>query len=317
MLMLKCVSHRVEVSIPATPLATNPLHSTSTSMSKTTRPPATAPTPEIVDPRWILKALAIVIVFSVFCAYITTCVVFYRSQWQLAVSPSRVVAGTPASIALPFTDVRFGADDTGQPQLSGWWIPSAVPDGLAALVLHQGTGSISDALPQAQLLHAAGLSVLLFDYRGFGQSGGRHPTQTMMQQDAASALRYLTDARHLPPGQIVVFGTGVGASLGVQLCAANRGIRALVLEDADGDIDHRVGSDSRASIVPARLLFHEKFPLAAPLSTLTTPKLLITHTLGATPEPFRMAADPKVTVELPRSNNQDLERQAMQRFLNP
>jgi pimeloyl-ACP methyl ester carboxylesterase len=283
--------------------------------TRSTRPSELDP-PEIVDPRWILKALGIVLAVAMLCAYITTCALFYRSQWQLAVSPSRTVSATPANAGLAFSAVQFGTDSSGQPQLSGWWIPSGQHDAQTALVLHAGEGSMADAIGTARLLHDASFNVLLFDYRGFGQSGGAHPTEALMQQDTLSALNYLTDARHIPVGQILVYGRGIGASLAVQLCAAHPELKALILEDADGDIDRRLASDPRASLVPAHWLFHENFALAGPLRNLATPKLLITHTSGPTPQAFRDAADPKMTVELPRNAEEAPELAAVQRFLS-
>jgi pimeloyl-ACP methyl ester carboxylesterase len=278
-------------------------------------PPASRPAepPEVVDPRWILTALGSVLGFAILCAYITTCVLFYRSQWQLALTPSRTVAATPA---LPLTAVRFGTDASGQPQLTGWWVPSGVSGARTALVLHAGTGSLSNMLPTADLLHAAGLNTLVFDYRGFGQSGGQHPNQQLMQEDAAAALRYLTDTRHIPLSQIVVFGQGVGAALAAELCAQHPEIRDLIVEDAKGDVDRQLSSDPRASLVPAHRLFNQKFALAQPLRSLATPKLLITHTPGGAPQFIQNAADPKVTVELPVQADPKLEVEAIRRFLS-
>jgi pimeloyl-ACP methyl ester carboxylesterase len=268
---------------------------------------------EVVDPRWILSALGIMVVFAILCAYATLCTLFYRNQWQLAVTPSRSITATPTSLHLPFTEVHFGDDASGQPQLDGWWIPSQ-PTAATALVLHSGKGSMSAALPTAQLLHDAGLNVLLFDYRGFGHSGGQHPNQSLMEDDAVSALHYLTNSRSISSSQITVFGAGVGASLAVHLCAGHPELRSLILENADGDIDRQVSHDPRTRLAPVKLLFNQKFPLAAPLHTLDTPKLLITLNRGTALPVYQQAANPKVTVELPPNDDSQLEA-AIRRFL--
>ena len=247
-----------------------------------------------------------VVVCALF-AYITLCTLFYRNQWQLALQPSRVVSKTPASLNLPFTEVHFGTDASGQPQLDGWWIPSDTTSAPTALVLHSGNGSISDALSTARILHDVHANVLLFDYRGFGLSGGQHPTQALMQVDATSALRYLTETRSIPTSSILVFGTGVGASLAVQLCASHPELPALILQDAEGDLDQRVAQDPRSRMAPVSLLFNQHFPLAAPLRSLPTPKLLIPETRGPAPTIFQQAADPKTTLELPPDSDPQLE----------
>jgi pimeloyl-ACP methyl ester carboxylesterase len=282
-----------------------------------THPPETI---ELVDPAWILKALALMLGLGLLGGYLTLCVVFSHSQWQLVLHPSRTVATTPAAIGLPFQEVHFGHDGvaaTEPPQLDGWWIPSDTPSAATALLLHGGDGSMSDALAQARTLHDARLNVLLFDYRGYGRSLGAHPTQDSMRQDAESALTYLTRDRSISLGRVLLYGTGVGGSDAVQLCAAHPAntLPAIILESAEGDLAARAGADPRSKAVPFRLLFHEDFPLAAPLRTLATPKLLLTHTNGNTPLIFQQAADPKMTVELP-PNDQGAELSSLNRFLS-
>ncbi len=99
-----------------------------------------------------------------------------------------------------------------------------------------------------------------------------------MEADAATALTYLTTTRSIPASSIVVYGTGLGASLAVHLCAANPSLPALLLQSPDGDLTDRVRSDPRAKIIPFTLLFNQPFPLAAPLRELPTPKLLLPTT---------------------------------------
>jgi pimeloyl-ACP methyl ester carboxylesterase len=233
---------------------------------------------DLVDPTWILKALGGVFAFALLCAYITICFLYAHAQWQLVLRPSRTVATTPASLNLPFTEVHFGVDSTGQPQIDGWFLPTDSPAAPTALLLHSGDGSMSDALPAAQTLHHAHLNVLLFDYRGYGHSLGQHPTEASMQADADTALTYLTTTRSIPISAIVVYGTGVGASLAVHLCAKDPNLPALLLQSPDGDFEARVRQDPRSKLVPVSLLFDQNFPLTKPLKTLTTPKLLLTPT---------------------------------------
>jgi hypothetical protein len=178
-------------------------------------------------------------------------------------------------------------------------IDSSVP---TVLFLHGADGSISNALPRAFTLHKAHLNILLFDYRGYGRSIGRHPTQATMQQDAEAALTYLISTQHIAPQRIVLYGQGIGASLAVQLAAQHHDIPAIILDAPDGDLLDRAAHDPRSRLVPARLLFHETFPLAEPLRTLTTPKLLISYT-SSPPAALSNAANPKVTVELLSPND--------------
>lgn len=286
-------------------------------MAKRNSPTATPPRPqiEVIDPRWLLKAGGLILVVALFFAWLTLCGLFYQGQWQFALHPSRTVPSTPEVSNLPFEPIRFGVDASGTPQLSGWWIPSDSPNAPTALVLHSADGSISDALPTAQRLHTARLNVLLFDYRGFGQSGGQHPTEDLMHQDAVSAFDYLTVTRQIPAVRVIPVGLGIGASLAAGLSAQHPEIPAVILDAPAGDIESSVAHDPRTHMIPTAMLLHEHFPLAAPLAVLKTPKLIINYTHGAAPLDLRQAASPKMTVELPNTNDV-LYVQTFNRFLD-
>lgn len=272
--------------------------------------------PELIDPRWILKALAIVFGVALLLAWGTLCLLWYQGQWQLVLHPSHAVSTTPTSLGLTFTELHFDDDATGQPQLDGWLIPSEMPSAPTALILHGADGSISDALPRALTLHEAHLNVMLFDYRGYGRSAGQRPTHAAMQQDAEAAVDFLSSAQHVPAQNIILYGEGIGASLAVRLAAEHHEIPAIILDAPDGDLTDRVVHDAHSFLVPARLLFDEEFPLAAPLRTLRTPKLLITYSSAAQPPAaLANAADPKTTIELPAHNSPALLT-AIQRFLD-
>jgi hypothetical protein len=164
------------------------------------------------------------------------------------------------------------------------------------LLLHSGDGSMSDALPIIRVLHDAHLNVFLFDYRGYGRSAGAHPTEASMEADADTAFTYLTSTRNIPAASIIIFGTGIGGSLAVRLCAEHPRIAALILDHPDGDVRARALADPRSSLVPARWLFTQDFPLGSPLRTLSTPKLLFTTEESSGQEKLHQAADPKMIV---------------------
>jgi pimeloyl-ACP methyl ester carboxylesterase len=274
---------------------------------------------EPVELRWIAKAFGVTVLFAIGCAFVLVWFIFAHTQWQYVLHPSRTLAATPANRGLNFTPVRFGVDATGEPQLDGWWIPSDSPSDPTVLLLHSGDGSMSDAVPQAIELHEARLNVLLFDYRGYGRSGGQHPTHELMQTDAASAYNYLTAARSIAPQSILVAGIGVGASLAVQLCAEHKELAGLILDSPAGDFEKKVERDQRVKIVPVSLLFTEDFPLTAPLHKLATPKLLISTTGKQPPAAYQQAGDPKTTLELPSPTdvkNEAAIHNALRRFLD-
>jgi uncharacterized protein len=279
-------------------------------------PPTSAP-PEVVSPLWLVKAIGITILAALFCGYLTFCLLFYQGQWQLVLHPVRTSAA-PASIAgIPYQLIHFGPDESATPQLTGWWIPSSPGARYAhttILFLPSGDGSMADSTATLAALHNLGLNVFAFDYRGYGQSAPTRPSQLNMARDAASAWQYLTNSRAIPEQQIVPYGTGVGASLAVQLGTSHTAIPVLILDAPHADLLEAAERDPRSRLIPLSLLFNEHFPLATPLSTIKTPKLLLSRTTSAD-QSFRTAADPKLTVELPTPSD-PLYSQTLTRFLD-
>ena len=82
-----------------------------------------------------------------------------------------------------------------------------------------------------------------------------------MQQDAQTALDYLTQTRHIPAKTIIPYGAGLGAALAAQLAAQHPELPALILESPIPDPYALAAHDPRASFVPLRLLFHERFDI--------------------------------------------------------
>ncbi|WP_213803573.1 alpha/beta hydrolase [Granulicella sp. dw_53] len=271
---------------------------TQPSTSRTSPPSARRPATVDVDPRWILKAVAAVILAALVCGYLTLCLLFYVGQWQIVLHPARTAAAHPPIADGSVEFVRFAPDDSAVPQLSGWWIPAA-PGGrysdATLLYLPSGNGSLADASASLAVLHGLGVNIFAVDYRGYGQSSTTHPSQSNMTADAEDAWRYLHTSRRLPEQQIVPYGVGVGASLAAHLAVAHPQTPALILESPYTDLLDVLLLDPRTSLLPARLLFHERFPLAEPLGSLRTPKLLLSGN-KASPA-FKTAADPKIAVE--------------------
>ncbi len=285
------------------------------------RQPSSPPNdPEVVDPRWLIKALAGTLFAAIFCAYLTLCVLFYQGQWQLVLHPSQTAASLSPVEGATAELIHFAPDDSAVPQLTGWWIPAAPGSHYASttiLYLRGGDGSLADSSASLTTLHGLGINIFAFDYRGYGQSAATHPTQFNMTHDADSAWQYLTISRNLHEQHIVPYGIGVGTSLATHLATTHPAIPALILESPKADLLEAALRDPRSQLIPVRLLFHETFPLTTPLSSLRTPKLLLT--VGTDSPAFRSAAEPRLSVEFPATPTltaQPVYLQTLTRFLD-
>jgi multidrug efflux pump len=95
---------------------------------------------------------------------------------------------------------------------------------------HGNAGNISHRLESIRQFLQLGLSVLIIDYRGYGQSEGR-TTEQGIYRDADAAWRYLTETNNTPARRIVVFGRSMGASAAAYLAAQHHPL-ALIIESS-------------------------------------------------------------------------------------
>jgi fermentation-respiration switch protein FrsA (DUF1100 family) len=129
----------------------------------------------------------------------------------------------PAAELLPNgRDVTFETDDGIR--LGASYFPIA-DSGVAVLMCHGNAGDRADRVELAAALNEVGLSVLLFDYRGFGGNPGR-PTEDGLAADARAAQAWL--AAQPDVDRIVYFGESLGAAVAVGL-AVERPPAALIL----------------------------------------------------------------------------------------
>lgn len=251
----------------------------------------------------MLLTLAIVLaLYAALAAYV------YVFQIRLVFFPNvpgRTLAATPDSIGLAFENAQFEAGDGVR--LHAWFIPGA-PGAATVLVCHGNAGNISHRLELLKMLHELGLAVLLFDYRGYGQSTGA-PSESGTYRDARAAWNYLTLVRGIAPGHIVIFGESLGGAVAAHLATdVNPG--ALIIASAftsAPDLASRY-----YGYLPVRLLARIHYPTAEFLARVRAP-VLIVHSRDDEIVPvshgealFRRARRPKAFLEIRGDHNAGL-----------
>ena len=155
------------------------------------------------------------------------------SGWLYLVQPSMLfypyadLQETPAAWHLEYEEVALTTRDGIS--LHGWYIPS---EGASEVVLffHGNAGNISHRGESIRIFNRLGLNVLIFDYRGYGKSGGT-PDEQGLYEDARAAWVHLVDQREFSQDQIILFGRSLGAAVATQL-AEEVQPALLILESA-------------------------------------------------------------------------------------
>ncbi len=217
--------------------------------------------------------------------------------------PSRAVVATPARIGLAYEEVMLTAEDGVR--LHGWFLPAGDKPRGVLLFFHGNAGNISHRLDSLRIFHDLGLSVLIFDYRGYGQSEGK-ASEAGTYRDAEAAWRHLTESRGIVENQIVLFGRSLGAAVAAHL-AASRRPGALILESAFTSVPDLAAKYYR--IYPVRWLSRFRYDAMADLGSVNCP-LLIVHSRNDEIIPFshgralfEAAREPKAFLELSGGHN--------------
>ncbi len=199
-------------------------------------------------------------------------------------------------------DVFFETADGKK--LHGWFVPASSNDIVPVILfLHGNAGNIGHRWEKIRILHDLGVSVFIFDYRGYGQSNGT-PSETGIYKDTDAAYAYLS-GRGITPEKIIVYGESIGGAFAIDL-AARKSVKALIVEDTFTSVP---------AMVHRTMPFIPAFVLALRLDSLSkitkapVPKLIF-HSVDDEIVPFEMgkalydaAAEPKRFVQLRGGHN--------------
>ena len=234
--------------------------------------------------------------------YLGLCLLMFFSQERLLYFPDPRLIATPEALGLDFESVSIGTED--DLRLHAWWIPANPARGVL-LFCHGNAGNISHRLDSIRQFHELGLSVLIFDYRGYGESEGK-PSEAGTYRDVTAVWRYLTGKRGIPPEKVVVFGRSLGAAVAAHL-AARVEPGAVVLESAFTSV-----ADMAARLypwLPVRWLVRIDYPVARDIQAIRAPVLIlhspndeiIPYDMGRTL--YELAHEPKEFIELRGGHN--------------
>jgi uncharacterized protein len=138
-------------------------------------------------------------------------------------------------------------------QLGAWYVPGR-RDGAAVLVANGNAGDRSARAPLARALADHGLSVLLFDYRGYGGNAGT-PTEEGLARDVRAAREFLAGAGE---STLIYFGESLGAAVVTEL-ATEHPPAGMVLRSPFVDLA-AVGR-VHYPFLPVRTLLADRYPV--------------------------------------------------------
>jgi len=217
--------------------------------------------------------------------------------------PTRTLEATPDTLGLPFEDIRLSAEDGVA--LHGWYVPGE--RSVTLLWCHGNAGNMSHRLPNLRQVHQRlGAGVLIFSYRGYGESGGV-PSEAGTYRDARAFRRWLRDRKDGAAAPVVYFGRSLGAAIAAHL-AVEDPPAALILETAFTSVQ-AMASDT---VPGAGHLFRTRYDTLSRIPGLRAPLLLV-HGDADEVVPFRhgralfeAAPQPKTFFRVPGARHNDV-----------
>jgi uncharacterized protein len=194
----------------------------------------------------------------------------WSQQRRLIYFPAPRQVPAAASVLAGVQEVVIQTEDGIR--LGGWFLPAPGGGrGPAVLVCNGNAGSRALRAPLAAALSRAGLSVLLFDYRGFAGNPGR-PSEDGLAADARAAQAWLAARPEVDPGRVAYLGESLGAAVALRL-AVERPPAALVLRSPFTSLAD-VGR-LHYPWLPVGLLLADRYASAARVARLAVPVLVV------------------------------------------
>jgi len=192
--------------------------------------------------------------------------------------------------------------------LHGAWFPAADPQGVVVFA-HGNAGHLQHRIYRAELLRDRfQLSVLLFDYRGYGLSEGTATVEGALA-DTRAAQAQAAELAQTTPDQVILMGRSLGGALVAEV-AAESTPRAVVIESSFRSLQEicRVHFPRMTWLVSAH-----KLNATAALQNYHGPLLLshgdADHTIPFSHGQalFQAAAGPKTFVRIPGGDHNDMQ----------
>lgn len=174
----------------------------------------------------ILAAIVFLVIFGI-AAWVA-----YPHTWSRRIPVDAF--GHPSQLGLEYEDVAFRSLND-KLTLRGWYLPAGRDDRCIILIQGQDHHRNSPGIRSLHLgadLVKRGFSVLLFDFRGRGESEGKRGSAGDREQwDTLGAIAYV-QSRSIPTERIGLLGFSIGAAVAIMVAAREPRIPAIVADSA-------------------------------------------------------------------------------------
>lgn len=193
---------------------------------------------------------------------------------------------------LPFQNLIIPVEATSE-YLSAWWVPAPKMTDKAVTLPQEphnildepkvilyfngraGNKGSSSHLARVKGFRQLGFAVLLVDYRGYGNSSPRQPSEASLYQDSQAAWRYLTQTRGIAAHQIVIYGESLGGAVAVDLAVKQPEAAGVIVQSSFTSLPTAAREMGWFRFLPVDWILTQRFNSLAKIQSLKTPVLFV------------------------------------------
>ena len=228
----------------------------------------------------VYKILAPVLAIGIFagCAYVD------NKQGEWIFRPVQGPWSGYKSQSAQFAEHWIPVGTQGE-KLHAWYSPAENRDAPTLLYLHGARWNLTGSVTRIPRWNRMGFSVLAIDYRGFGESSARSPTEQSANEDAEAAWAYL---RKLAPARKhFIFGHSLGGAMATQLAINHAEADGLILEATFTNIPELI-TEYPMGFLPVGMLVTQRFDNLQRINAVKIP-VLFAHGTNDSTVPFKMS----------------------------
>jgi len=160
---------------------------------------------------------------------------FFKLVYGYIHPPRIPVNKTPKDFGMNYEEIKFKTSDNSE--IRGWFIPATNKRKRPSIIFCHGyPANRLEVLNRAKILYPD-YNLLLFDFRGLGQSSGFYSSFGVYEQrDLIAALKYLKSRSDISD-KIGIFGFSMGGAVSLMVATKFPEIKAIVVESPYSSLD--------------------------------------------------------------------------------
>jgi len=150
---------------------------------------------------------------------------------MFAINPVRAYQVLPEQLGLKYQSKKIKVNDTIE--LNSWLFLQDNKNKPFIIVSNSDSGNMSNCLGQASEFFKAGYNVILYDYRGFGESSDFEVNREMMyyeefEEDLRAVLHYVK--KEYTPKKVILYGLSMGTIISKTVLNTDKAVSGAILD---------------------------------------------------------------------------------------